>query len=66
MQFLDYYWSGCRKRLLHHATERRASPWFDEAKTLFGHLSDDQVMRFIPGACHEVLFVLTVVPNELR
>jgi hypothetical protein len=60
---LDYWWGGCRKRLRLDKTEWIPSAYFAEAKSLFPHLTDEQVMRFIPSTCHENRFHFTVVEN---
>jgi len=60
------YWLGAGnpKRLRLTATDYVAGGSFAEAKQLFPHLSDTQIMRFIPDACHEIQFVLHVVAAE--
>lgn len=59
----DHYWSGCAKRLQLTETEYVPSRHFAEAKSLFPHLSDEQVLRFIPNACWEIKYVFAVVEN---
>jgi ubiquinone/menaquinone biosynthesis C-methylase UbiE len=61
---LDFWWGGCRKRLELLRTEWIASAYFAEAKGLFPHLTDEQVMRFIPSTCHENRFHFTVIENK--
>lgn len=59
---LSYWWKGCTKRLDHIRTTQIPSNTFNEAKHLFSHLTNEQVMRFIPNAAHEIKYELSVVP----
>ena len=60
----EHYWHGSVKRLglirTHHIPGRH----FAEAQGLFPHLSDEQVLRFIPNACAEIEYVFQVVENR--
>jgi hypothetical protein len=60
---LSYWWSGCTKRLQHIRTEQAPSGRIGEARRLFPHMTDEQLMTWIPGAAHEVRYLLTVVPH---
>jgi SAM-dependent methyltransferase len=57
-------WFNGPRRLKLVKTEYVPSAAFAEAQKLFAWLTDEQVMRFVPGACHEIRYQLTVVPNE--
>lgn len=53
------------KRLKHVRTEYGpCEPFFSEAKAIWPHLTDYQLMRFIPRTCHECQFhfVVTAIP----
>lgn len=55
-------WFGESPRILKHlGTTRMPGGAFDEAKLLFPALNDDQLMRFIPGACHENRYLFEVI-----
>jgi len=60
--FLHDWWQGSAKRLAHVRTEYERGPAFDEAKKLFFQMTDEQVLRFVPDACHEVRYFFEVVP----
>ena len=60
---VEHWWHGCAKRLRLLRTEWVPSGRLAEAKRLFPHLSDEQVMRFIPDTCHENRFHFFVVEN---
>ncbi len=62
--FVQDWFGGCTKRLKLLRTEYVPGETFNEAKDLFSWLSDDQVMRLIPDACHEVRFYFEVATNE--
>lgn len=62
--FIDDWWRGCKKRLKLIRTTYIPGEGFGEAKNLFGWLTDDQLMRFIPDACHEVRFEFTVIAHD--
>jgi SAM-dependent methyltransferase len=61
---VPHWWAGSPKRLRLGRTEYVPSGWFAEAKSLFPHLTDDQVLRYVPNAAHEVAYFLAVVPND--
>lgn len=58
---VEYWFGGCERRLRHLKTTRIPGGSFEEAKKLFPHMSDDQLMRFIPNACHELQYSFEVV-----
>jgi len=60
---IDYWWKGSPRRLLHHTTNRHASEYLAEARPLFPLMNDQQIMRFIPDTCHEIVFHFTVIGN---
>ena len=62
--FIADWWAGSAKRLKLTGTHFIPSAAFAEAKGLFQHLSDEQVMRFIPDACHEIRYVFEVIENR--
>ncbi len=59
----EHYWHGSRKRLQLTQTRHIAGRHFPEAKALFPHLSDEQLLRFIPNACSEIEYLFQVVEN---
>jgi SAM-dependent methyltransferase len=59
----EHYWHGCRKRLELIETRHIRGRHFDEVKLLFPHLTDEQVLRFIPNACSEIEYLFRVVEN---
>ncbi len=59
---IPYWFGGCERRLRHDSTEYVPSGRFEEAKSLFPHLTREQVMRFIPDTCHEIRYKFTVIP----
>lgn len=61
---LDYWWNGCSKRLEHIKTTQIPSSHLSEAKKLFPHLTEEQLMRFIPNTAHEIKYELSVVHYE--
>ncbi len=61
---IDYWFGGCKRRLKHRQTDRIPGSYFVEAKGLFPHLNDDQIMRIIPNCCHEHRYYLSVIENE--
>jgi len=60
-EFPDVWWGDSRKRLGLTDTVLIPSEQFVEARPLFPHLTDDQVMRFIQDTCHEIRFGFTVI-----
>lgn len=51
------------KRLKHIRTEYGCcEPFFSEAKQLYPHFNDYQIMRFVPRTCHECRFYFRVDP----
>lgn len=62
--FIADWWAGGKKRLDLLRTEQIPSASFADARAAFPHLTDEQVMRFIPDACHESRYHFTVVTYE--
>lgn len=61
----DVWFGGCQRRLKLVSLTRMPGPWFAEVKAIgFPNLSDDQIMRFFHGTCHEVQYKFEVVVNE--
>lgn len=60
---IPYWWGDCPRRLRLAGTETIRSGAFDEAQRCFQWLSPDQIMRFVPGAAHEIRYSFIVVPN---
>lgn len=58
---VDYWLGGMAKRLKLMMTDYVPSGNFEEAKTLHPGWTDNQVMRFVPDACHEICFVMHIV-----
>lgn len=58
---VEYWLGGMGKRLMLTATGYVPSGNFEEAKSLHPGWTDNQVMRFVPDACHEIHFVLHVI-----
>lgn len=56
-------WTG-KKRFSLSGFDRVAGPHFKEAQGIFPHLTDDQIMRFIPEACHELQFRFLVIEHK--
>jgi hypothetical protein len=61
---LAHYWSGHAKRLALGGLAMRPSPELAEMRTAFPFLSDEQLLRWIPGAAGEVCYELEVVAND--
>lgn len=59
-EFPDAWWPGCERWLSAPQISYEPTKWFDEARDLFPALSREQILRFIPGTCHETRFVFTV------
>jgi SAM-dependent methyltransferase len=62
--FIADWWRGSPRRLRLVATEYVPAAAFPEARGAFGFLTDEQVLRFVPGACHEIAFHFEVIPHE--
>lgn len=59
------WWRQCARRLRWDRTENiKAEGTFEEIQAAFPTLTEDQIIRFIPGALHERRYFFTVVPNE--
>lgn len=54
----------CKKRLRHLKTERMPSGSFAAAKKAFPRLTAEQILQFVPDACHEYRFFFEVVAND--
>jgi SAM-dependent methyltransferase len=65
-EFIEDWWAGCRKRLRLLRLEYIPSSSYEELQGLFPGMTREQVMRFVPDACHEIRYHLAVVPNERR
>lgn len=62
--FISDWWGGCSKRLsLNHTSYSRGES-FNEWRTIFPQITEEQVMRLCPGACHDITYTLQVVPNS--
>jgi hypothetical protein len=61
--FVADWWAGCAKRLDLVRTEYVPSASFAEGQTLFAWLTDEQVMRFVPGTCHEIRYFFRVIDH---
>ncbi len=62
--FLKETWGDDIKRLALTRTQMIPSEVFPAAKAAFPHLSDQQVMQFVPDTVHEVRWFLIVVENK--
>lgn len=63
VEFAAEWWTGCARRLSLVRTEYIPSAVFPEARKLFPHMTDEQVMRFVPDACHEIRYFFEVIKN---
>jgi ubiquinone/menaquinone biosynthesis C-methylase UbiE len=61
VDFVDSGQWTTKKRLHLEKLERIKGEVFKECQGIFPHLTDDQILRFIPEACHEVRFFFRVV-----
>lgn len=59
--FVDDWFGGCERMLKHVGTFRLPGGDFEEAKALFPQMTDDQIMRFVPGTCHENRYSFEVI-----
>lgn len=62
--FPQAFFQDMPKRLRLVRTEQVPGEYFAEAKRLHPRWTDDQVMRFVPGAAHEIQYHLEVIANE--
>lgn len=60
---IPYWWTGSSRRFRHVRTEQVPSGDFAEAKRLHPHWTDEQIMRYVPGAAHECRFHFEVIDN---
>ncbi len=61
--FIEDWWKGCSRRLRLLGTEYVRGDAFLEARTLFPQMTDEQVLRLVPDACHEVVYRFEVIAN---
>jgi ubiquinone/menaquinone biosynthesis C-methylase UbiE len=62
-----HWFRGAGKRLALRSVHYQPDVELAEARRLFPHLApltDEQVMRFVPGTCHEVRYLMEVVPYD--
>lgn len=59
-EFPECWWPTGSKWLSAPAVSLGPTKWFAEAKRLHPGWTDDQVMRFVPSACHDTTFVFFV------
>ena len=59
-EFADDWWGGCTRMLRLKRCEYVPSGHLGEAQRLFPNLKGEEVLRYIPNACHEVRFLFTV------
>lgn len=59
-----FYWGNSDKRLFATATHYEPENTIDEARLLFPQMTDDQIMRLIPGTSHEVHYSFEVVERN--
>lgn len=62
--FIQDWWGNGAKRFKHISTEARRDGTFEEAQRLFAWLTPEQVMQYVPGAAHEIVYIFEVIPNE--
>lgn len=62
--FPQMFFGGMPKRLKHLKTRQIPGEHFGEAKALHPGWSDEQVMRFVPGASHELRYYFEVINNN--
>lgn len=61
---VSHWWQGSPKRLRLVGTERVPGESYQEARKALGALlTDEQILRFVPDACHELRFTFEVVPH---
>jgi len=55
-------WKGRERKLVERGLIRRPSSFFAEARSLkcYLEMTDDQIMKFVSGTCHESEFIFTV------
>lgn len=56
-----YWWEGCTKRLRHLHTEAVPGGGYGEAARAFPGLTHDQLLKFVPGAAHELRYFFDVI-----
>lgn len=67
IDFVAEWWVNCKKRLRWDRERTEYVRWaerYDRAVKLFPHLSERDVIDFVPGCCHEVRFHFTVIPHD--
>lgn len=60
---VEFWFGGMTKKPRHMITDYKPSGHFEEAKALHPGWTDEQVFRFVPDTCHEIQYVLHVVPQ---
>lgn len=60
---IPFWWSGSPRRLAHVSTEQVPGGALPLARRMHPGLSDEELMRVVPGAAHEVIYVSRVVNN---
>lgn len=63
--FVADFFSGCPRRLDLDGVYYNRGDDYDELRQLHPFWTEDQVLRLCPGACHEVTYSMTVIPNEV-
>lgn len=58
------WWGDGDKRLFATSTHYEPEQTIDEARLLFPQMTDDQIMRLIPGTSHEVRYHFEVVLRD--
>jgi SAM-dependent methyltransferase len=60
---IPYWWGDCPRRLRLVGTETIRGGAFDAAQRCFQWLTPEELMRFCPGAAHEIRYSFVVIPN---
>lgn len=61
---IPYWWGDCPRRLAHLGSEAIPAGGFDGARAAFPGMSDEQLLRFVPGAAHEMRYRFLIVDNR--
>jgi len=67
IHFIQENWKGCKKRLTLTSHNFGSSEGLEKAKKelpFLRGLSDEVIMQWIQGTCHEICFHFTVIENE--
>lgn len=62
-EFVGENWIGCNKRLQKVGDHYQSSWDYSTIRKLYPNWSDDEVIRYAPGACHEYQITCTVVKH---